>query len=138
MLLRHRLAVFAAAAVALVGATAAALAHASLLRATPSDGAVLAAWPTQMALTFSEPVRPLVLTLVGPGGSIQRVETIAPSDVLTIDLPEAASAEGSHVLSWRVVSSDGHPVGGAVRFAVGAPSANPPVVELSSCSMTRH
>jgi len=29
------------------------------------------------------------------------------------------------VLSWRVISADGHPVGGALMFAVGAPSARP-------------
>ena len=32
---------------------------------------------------------------------------------------------GTHVLSWRVISADGHPVGGALMFSIGAPSAQP-------------
>ncbi|TGT50256.1 copper resistance protein CopC, partial [Mesorhizobium sp. M00.F.Ca.ET.170.01.1.1] len=32
---------------------------------------------------------------------------------------------GTHVLSWRVVSVDGHPVGGSALFSIGAPSAAP-------------
>ena len=29
------------------------------------------------------------------------------------------------MLSWRVISADGHPVGGSLLFSVGAPSAQP-------------
>ncbi|MBN9025613.1 MAG: copper resistance protein CopC, partial [Rhizobiales bacterium] len=32
-------------------------------------------------------------------------------------------ARGTHVLSWRVVSEDGHPVGGTLVFSVGAASS---------------
>jgi copper transport protein len=32
---------------------------------------------------------------------------------------------GTHVLSWRVISADGHPVGGSLMFSIGAPSAQP-------------
>ena len=32
------------------------------------------------------------------------------------------------MLSWRVVSADGHPVGGSVVFSIGAASAAPPAV----------
>ena len=31
--------------------------------------------------------------------------------------------DGTHVLVWRVVSEDGHPVGGSLVFSLGAPSA---------------
>ncbi|RWF21774.1 MAG: copper resistance protein CopC, partial [Mesorhizobium sp.] len=46
-----------------------AFAHAALLSTDPADGAVLAQSPTQFSLTFSEPVSPLVLTLVRPDGT---------------------------------------------------------------------
>jgi copper transport protein len=32
---------------------------------------------------------------------------------------------GTHLLSWRVISEDGHPVGGALTFSVGRPSVAP-------------
>ena len=35
-------------------------------------------------------------------------------------------ADGTHVLVWRIVSADGHPVGGSLVFSVGAPSAGGP------------
>jgi copper transport protein len=34
--------------------------------------------------------------------------------------------QGTHLLSWRVVSADGHPIGGALTFSVGQPSAAQP------------
>ena len=35
------------------------------------------------------------------------------------------------MLSWRVISTDGHPVAGSLLFSMGAPSAAPPVAEAS-------
>ena len=39
---------------------------------------------------------------------------------------------GSYVLSWRVISADGHPVGGAVLFSIGAPSLSPALAALDT------
>ena len=47
---------------------------------------------------------------------------------LVVPLPPG-SASGTLVLSWRVVSGDGHPVGGSHVFAVGAPTAVAPPAE---------
>ena len=46
-----------------------AFAHATLIKTDPADGAVLAQGPRTISLTFSEPVSPLVLTLVRPDGT---------------------------------------------------------------------
>lgn len=100
-------------------------AHAALTRATPADGSVVASAPAEFSLGFSEPVSPLVLTLIGPDGMKRRLDRFALADrTLTIAVPAGLSA-GTHVLSWRVVSEDGHPVSGSVMFAIGAPSAAP-------------
>src|SRR5262245_59445087 len=40
-------------------------------------------------------------------------------------VPRRPLQRGTHVLSWRVISADGHPVGGALMFAIGAPSGAP-------------
>ncbi len=42
------------------------------------------------------------------------------------DCGAGPAAAARHVLSWRVMSADGHPVGGALMFSIGAPSAQPP------------
>ena len=98
-------------------------AHASLVKSEPADGAILAAPPSALTLTFNEPVTPLVMRVVGPTGvTFAPRSVVAENTTITIaGLPDLSS--GTHVLSWRVSSADGHPVGGALMFSVGAPSA---------------
>ena len=111
----------------LLAQVGAAGAHASLVQAEPADGAVLPRAPAALTLTFNEPVAPLVFRLIGPGGeAIALADISAENAIVTIALP-AGLARGTHVLSWRVVSADGHPVGGVVLFSIGAPSGAPPV-----------
>jgi copper transport protein len=97
-----------------------ALAHASLLGSEPADGVTVAQAPATLKLTFNEPVSPLIVRLVGPSGAAVTSTVTAENNTLTITPPQLA--RGTHVLSWRVISADGHPVGGAVLFSVGAPS----------------
>jgi copper transport protein len=102
-----------------------AYAHAALAATDPADGAVLARSPARFSLTFSEPVSPLVLTLVRPDGSQLALTSFRLNDqTIEIDNPETLKS-GTHALSWRVVSLDGHPVGGSALFSIGAPSAAP-------------
>ncbi|QKD01838.1 copper resistance CopC/CopD family protein [Mesorhizobium loti] len=106
-----------------------AFAHAALIKTDPADGAVLAQAPAQFSLTFSEPVSPLVLTLVKPDGTPVALTSFRLSDqTVEIDNPQALKS-GTHVLSWRVISADGHPVGGSLLFSIGAPSEPPAVSE---------
>jgi copper transport protein len=100
-------------------------AHASLLKASPADGAVIARPPASMSLTFNEPVSALVMRLIGPDGTPVPLGGVdVENETVTITAPHSM-ARGSHVLSWRVISSDGHPVGGSVIFSIGAPSTRP-------------
>ena len=103
----------------------AALAHAGLLESSPADSQVLVRAPDRILLRFNEPVQVTSLRLVNPaGGTVQlRPETGGPPDRVTATLPELGS--GTHVLSWRLASADGHPLGGSLVFSVGAPSGNP-------------
>jgi copper transport protein len=109
----------------LFGFTGGALAHASLIRSTPGDGGMVAEAPARFTLTFNEPVSPLVLKLVTPGGEAISLSGVAQQgETLSIDAPPSLG-NGTYALSWRVVSGDGHPIGGAVVFSIGAPSAGP-------------
>ncbi|MBL0934903.1 MAG: copper resistance protein CopC [Rhizobiaceae bacterium] len=105
-----------------------AAAHASLTAAEPRDGAVVAVAPGAFRLDFSEPVSPLVLRIVRPDGAAVDLGDFAVRDrSVEIEAP-VELGDGTHVLAWRVVSSDGHPVGGSVVFSIGAPSAAPPPI----------
>jgi copper transport protein len=126
-----RLVVIAAAALIAVFVHAPrASAHASLVKAEPADGAVIATPPAALRLTFNEPVSPLAIRLFGRGGTpIALGEAVAENATVTVAVP--VLQQGTHLLSWRVISADGHPVGGTLIFSVGAPSAQPAAPTLS-------
>lgn len=111
----------------LLAVAPAAWGHATLVASVPIDRAVVAQPPKVVKLIFNEPVSPLVLRLVGPGGQpIDLSEVVSADQVMTIGLPGTLS-RGTHLLSWRVISADSHPVGGALTFSVFEPSAEPPM-----------
>jgi copper transport protein len=113
---------------ALLLQTGLAAAHASLNSASPSDRAVVAAAPSTFSLTFSEPVSPLAITLIRPDGTSAALGDLSLHDTrLDIAAPKNLG-RGTHVLSWRVVSADGHPIGGSVVFSIGEVSSAVPVV----------
>lgn len=97
----------------------AAFAHAQLLSTNPAADAVVASAPGQVELTFNEPVTPLAIRLIGPDGAIAELtEQTTGGETTTISLP-GDLADGTQVLSWRVVSTDGHPIGGSLVFSIG-------------------
>lgn len=106
---------------ALVGGIGAAHGHAQFLGADPADGAVLAAAPPAVTLSFGEPVSVIRLALVGPDGHTSELAGAAAGGSVRVELPSGLS-RGTHLLSWRVVSADGHPVGGTTSFSVAAAS----------------
>lgn len=95
----------------------AAMAHAQLLSTEPAENAVLDIAPKAFVLTFNEPVSPLALKLIGPDGGATDVEATGGTTV-TVRAPTGL-ARGTHVLSYRVVSTDGHPIGGSLLFSIG-------------------
>lgn len=108
----------------LVGSAAApASAHASLVSSDPAEGQVLAEAPQVVTLTFDEPVAVVedgIKTYDAAGDPVD-VDAGARDDVVSADLPDDL-ADGTYVVAWRVVSSDGHPIAGSLTFHVGAPS----------------
>lgn len=113
-------------ALLLLAPAAPVLAHAALISTEPADNAVLAQSPTRFSLTFSEPVSPLVLTLVEPDGTSTPLTSFRLQDRTVLVDIDRTFGSGTYVLSWRVISTDGHPVGGSIIFSVGAPSSAPP------------
>lgn len=106
-----------------------AAAHASLVASDPASEAVLATSPTTFSLTFNEPVTALLLQLIDARGRSQAITAIDQDGATLRFAPPALLSEGAHVLSWRVISADGHPIGGALTFWIGTPGQRlPPIV----------
>ena len=97
--------------------------HAALVSAEPQDGAMLAAAPSELVLTFNEPIAPLVFTLIAPDGASDTPKVETAERVIRLR-PSRPLADGTSILSWRVVSADGHPVGGSMAFSVRVRTAN--------------
>lgn len=115
--------------VALVGLVLAAgptQAHSVLEGSTPAEGDVLTTAPTEVTLTFNEPVNLVAesVQVFAPDGT--RVEhgkaalTTDSSKVVRVGM--ASSQQGTYLVSWRVVSADSHPLAGAFTFSVGKAS----------------
>lgn len=103
-------------------------AHASLDSSDPAPSAILESSPSEIRLDFSEPVSPSSEAIslfdgdgspiaAGPIGSGGSPSSIVMTDVPTLD-------DGTYVIAWRVVSSDGHLVQGAFTFTIGSGDAN--------------
>jgi copper transport protein len=99
-------------------APAAAAAHAALVETSPAEGAVLPRAPGMIHLRFNEPVQPLAMRLFDAQGRAQDLTVTRHDTVLMASVP-AGLAPGTHVLSYRVISTDGHPVAGSLTFSVG-------------------
>jgi copper transport protein len=105
--------------------SAPAFAHAEFRSSDPAADAVLDSLPGTVNLRFSEQVGVLTLSWLLPDGAEAEATAEAGADSLTIAPPPDAG-RGTYVLRWRVASTDGHPVGGALVFSVGEISGTAP------------
>ena len=105
-----------------------AAAHAAPVGSTPAAGSVVGSSPTEITVTFSEPVSPVSgrVRVLAPDGEVISGTATVSGTVLRVPVRRAAQPLGTYLISFRVISADSHPVGGAVTFSVGAPSARPP------------
>jgi copper transport protein len=98
----------------------AASAHASLVSAEPSDGSVVAQAPKTVQLRFNEPVTPVVIGLIDAAGKTRDDVTVRADDETIILALPASLPRGTEVVSYRVISQDGHPVSGSLVFSIEA------------------
>ncbi len=108
--------------VALLMATAGpASAHATLVASDPPDGARLDESPAEVHLTFSEHVSASLggIRIVDRDGDrVDRGAVRAAGTEVTVDVAPDLP-DGTYVVTYRIVSADGHPVRGSSVFAVG-------------------
>ncbi|MDN5894164.1 MAG: copper resistance protein CopC [Nocardioides sp.] len=103
-------------------------AHSALIGSTPEEGAVLTTAPGSIELEFNENIlniAPAIVLRDDTDTVISRKTPTIDRTVVSTPFP-AGLADGSYSIVWRVVSEDGHPVQGLIRFAIGHPSTTTP------------
>jgi len=123
---RALLAVITALLAAAVGVVPAA-AHAELVGSSPADGAELTSVPSEVVLTFSEPLldEGLAVAATDEAGTTTRLTRAAVDGTrVVVPWPESAPA-GTWRLAYRVVADDGHPIDGVITFTITVASPTP-------------
>jgi methionine-rich copper-binding protein CopC len=113
----------------LAGPVAPAAAHDGLLSSTPGAGETVTEAPSAVVLTFSGEIlagspTAVVIEVTDPAGTVlsegeTAVDGVTVTQQLTPNLPA-----GDYTVTWRVVSSDGHPISSEFHFFV-ADTAGP-------------
>ncbi len=140
VLFRRALTAITVAVLALLGPGPAAFAHDSLISSGPEDGQSLETVPGEIELTFTDTPIALgsevqVQDEAGEDWAIGEVEIVDNVATQAIS-PDAPG--GQYTVTWRVVSSDSHPIEGVFEFtaasggAGGAELTSPQPVESSS------
>ncbi|RFA22559.1 copper resistance CopC family protein [Subtercola boreus] len=115
--------VIVAAALALVPASTAS-AHDYLVSSSPAAGSTVTSAPSEVSLTFNDLVLDLshdsssaIVEVTGPDALTTHFETGCASILShTVSAPTAPGGPGDYVVSWQIVSSDGHPVSSSLTF----------------------
>ncbi len=103
---------------------AAAAADMVLVTTNPSDTAITSQAPTEVRLTFDEPVNQIgaSIQLIAPNGT--HFELGAPHRLgrILIQAVKPGLPAGTTIAVWNAISEDGHVASGEFTFSVGSPS----------------
>ena len=113
-------AIFTLPVAALIAAAAPSIAHSTKEGTTPLHGAVLAAAPETIGMTFDTPMRVTMVRLSDADGSeydVVRTDGMAPVTVFEAVPP--ALEPGAYMVEWRGLSDDGHAMEGSFSFEIG-------------------
>lgn len=109
-----------------VGFATGASAHAALVAVEPASGSMLATAPKAIELRFNEAVAPGAIRLIdGAGRTRDDARVRVSGETISIAVPPDLP-QGTAVVSYRVISQDGHPVAGSVIFSIGMPTGTQP------------
>lgn len=113
-----------------VGHSTGASAHAALISVEPASGSILASAPKAVELRFNEAVTPGAIQLIdGAGRARDDIRLTTAGESISVALPPDLP-QGTAVVSYRVISQDGHPVAGSVIFSIGMPTATKPPADV--------
>ena len=139
--MRRLVGLLVASLLVLVVSTGTAAAHAKLESMTPADGSTAAAPPTQVVLTFNEPVGSTgaEVQVVSPKGTNVSTGELKVIDNTVTQPVDGLVDVGRYTVDARIVSADGHPITVNGSFTIthaghaAAPvAAAPPTKDSSS------
>ncbi|SDU18835.1 hypothetical protein SAMN04488563_0491 [Jiangella alkaliphila] len=112
-------------------AAPAAAAHDQLVSSTPEDGGAVSTPLTSVELVFSNAIPAEFVQVAVTDAAGATFQDGAPQTVGdTVTQAVQQLPDGAYTIAYRVVSSDGHPIEGAVAFTVaGVGPADPPPAE---------
>ena len=118
---RRRLIALGSAVLAVLAVSVAGEIHAHSKQETtfPEDGAVLAAAPDVVSMSFDAPMRVTVITITSEAGDtfeLERSDAMEPVTEFRATPPPLP--KGRYTVEWRGLSSDGHPMRGRFSFEV--------------------
>ena len=115
-----------------IGLTTGASAHAALVAVEPASGSMLASPPKAVELRFNEAVTPGAVNLIdGAGTTRDNAHVSASGETVSIAMPQDLP-RGTAIVSYRVISQDGHPVSGSVLFSIGSSSGTKPAPDTNA------
>ena len=114
----------AALVVAGVVTAGAASAHATVTGSNPADGSNVATTPASVSVSFDERVTlspGFVEVVDGSGNRVDDGKATVSGDgrTVSVGLRTGLPSRAGYLVSFRIVSDDGHPVSGSVGFTVG-------------------
>lgn len=96
-----------------------AVAHSIPQGTRPSDGAILAAAPATIDMTFDMPMRVTLISLTDQTGAAHALERSDSMQAVTEFSAEPAFLpQGRYTVEWRGLAEDGHPMQGSFSFEV--------------------
>lgn len=106
-----------------------AMAHTSVVTTTPLYKSTLTEMPLQISIEFSDELMQIgenevnTISIQDPAMSDIEVSAITiEKNLITATLPAIDYQDGTYLVSYRVVSADGHPVSGSYSLFLNAPS----------------
>ncbi|EKA59901.1 copper resistance protein CopC [Janibacter hoylei PVAS-1] len=102
-----------------------AAAHARLEASSPKDGSTLTATPPEVMLRFNEPVKDGLNQVSVKSGSTDVTDGDLELAGNTVYQPlKTVIDAGDYTITYKVVSADGHPISGSVKFTYAPPEGD--------------
>lgn len=100
-------------------------AHARLEASSPKDGSTLTATPPEVMLRFNEPIKSGLNQVSVTSGSTDATDGKLEVDGNTVYQPLKSTLDkGSYTVTYKVVSADGHPISGSLKFSYAPPAGD--------------
>jgi len=97
-------------------------AHSTLINAVPAESSSLSASPPQIILTFNERLEKelyAIKVMDTNDKSVTANKAVMSLDQTKVMLSLPALPKGTYTVSYKIISADGHPVGGSYVFTFG-------------------